>query len=271
MKKYAKIIAVVLLIATCFMTPVMAQRKVMNYLPKYEQEPYHFGFMLGFNEMMYTIKTVDNYQNIEFAPNTWPMGPVSGETTQSISVYNIETEIMPGFTVGIIGSKRLGKYFDLRLIPSLSFADRNITYAIAIKDKNGGMRFDTINNKPIFTTFVEFPLHIKYRSKRFNNVGAYLIGGVNPKLDLASQKSNKQTDSQGHEYINNLVTRRFDCAFEIGAGFDIYNQWFKMGIEIKMSYGMLDIVKRNEAQSLIYDAPIQKLSNKTFLISLLFE
>ena len=179
-KKYAKIIAIALLIATCFMTPVMAQRKVMNYLPKYEQEPYHFGFLLGFNEMMYTIKTVDNYQNLQFSPSTWPMGPVSGETTQSISVYNIESDIMPGFTVGIIGSKRLGKYFDLRLIPTLSFADRNISYTIAIKDKNGSMRFDTINNKPIFTTFVEFPLHIKYRSKRFNNVG---LCGTVPQYD----------------------------------------------------------------------------------------
>ena len=271
MKNSIKIIAITLLIATCFMAPVQAQRKVLNYLPKYEQEPYHFGFMLGFNEMMYTIKTIDNYQSIQYPSNTWPMGPVSGETTQSISVYNVESNIMPGFTVGIIGSKRLGRYFDLRLTPSLSFADRNITYTIAIKDNSGNMRFDTISNKPIFTTFVEFPLHLKYRSKRFNNVGAYIVGGVNPKLDLASQKSNKATDESGHEYINNLVTRRFDCALEIGAGFDIYNQWFKMGIEVKMSYGMLDIVKRNDAQQLIYDAPIKKLSNKTFLVSLIFE
>lgn len=269
MKKSAKIIAIALLIATCFMAPVKAQRKVLNYLPKYEQEPYHFGFMLGFNEMMYTIKTIDNYQSETYASSTWPSGPVPAGS--AISVYNIETSIMPGFTVGIIGSKRLGRYFDLRLTPSLSFADRNINYTIAIKDPSGNIKFDTISDKPIFTTFVEFPLHLKYRSKRFNNVGAYIVGGVNPKLDLASQKSNKAIDDNGQEYINNLVTRRFDCALEIGAGFDIYNQWFKMGIEVKMSYGMLDIVKRNEAQQLIYDAPIQKLSNKTFLVSLIFE
>ena len=122
--------------------------------------------------------------------------------------------------------------------------------------------------KSIGTTFVEFPLNIKYRSKRYNNIGAYVFGGINPKLDLASQKDNKEVDAQGNEFINNLVTKRFDCAAELGAGFDIYNQWFKMGIEVKMSYGLIDVVK-NEA--FIYTAPINKLLNKLFQVSLLFE
>jgi hypothetical protein len=57
-------------------------------------------------------------------------------------------------------------------------------------------------------------------------------------------------------------------AGEIGDGLDIYTQWFKMGIEVKMSYGLLDIVK-NEA--FIYTAPIDKLRNKLFQISLIVE
>ena len=121
--------------------------------------------------------------------------------------------------------------------------------------------------KSIGTTFVEFPLNIKYRSKRYNNIGAYVFGGVNPKLDLASQKDNKE-NINGQEFINNLVTKRFDFAAELGVGFDIYNQWFKMGIEVKMSYGLLDIVKD---EAFIYTAPIEKLRNKLFQVSFLFE
>ena len=122
--------------------------------------------------------------------------------------------------------------------------------------------------KSIGTTFVEFPLNIKYRSKRYNNIGAYVFGGFNPKLDLASQKDNKETDAYGNEFINNLVTKRFDIAGELGAGFDIYNQWFKMGIEVKMSFGLLDIVK---SEAFIYTAPIDQLRNKLFQVSFLFE
>ena len=266
MKKALKIIAVTLLLIAG-VVPAQAQRRVIHYLPKYEQEPYHFGFLLAYNQMMYTVKTVEDYQNVPQPANSWPNGNYNIPSTQNLYVYNIETLQTPGFTVGIIGSKRLGRYFDLRLIPSLSFSERRMRYDVAVKNLDGEITMKTFT-KSIGTTFVEFPLNIKYRSKRYNNIGAYLMGGVNPKIDLASQKDNKETDGQGNEFINNLVTKRFDVAGEIGAGFDIYNQWFKMGIEVKMSYGLLDIVK-NEA--FIYTAPIDKLRNKLFQISLIVE
>jgi len=256
----------VALLLAATVIPAQAQRRVIHYLPRYEQEPYHFGFLLAFNQMMYTVKTAENYQNTPQPADSWPNGPYSIQNTQCLYVYNMETLLTPGFTVGIIGSKRLGRYFDLRFIPSLSFSERRMRYNIAIQDLDGNIEMKTFT-KSIGTTFVEFPLNIKYRSKRYNNIGAYVFGGVNPKLDLASQKDNKESIN-GQEFINNLVTKRFDCAAELGAGFDIYNQWFKMGIEVKMSYGLLDIVK-NEA--FIYTAPINQLRNKLFQVSLLFE
>ena len=266
MKKALKILAVALLLAAT-VVPTQAQRRVVHYLPKYEQEPYHFGFLLAYNQMSYTIKTVDDYQNRPQPNNSWPNGSYSIPNTKNLYVYNVETLQTPGFTVGIIGSKRLGRYFDLRFIPSLSFSERRLRYKIGILDNNDEMVMKDVT-KSIGTTFVEFPLNIKYRSKRYNNIGAYVFGGINPKLDLASQKDNKETDSQGNEFINNLVTKRFDIAGELGAGFDIYNQWFKMGIEVKMSYGMLDIVK---SEAFIYTAPIDQLRNKLFQVSVLFE
>ena len=272
MKKTLKILAVTLMLAAT-VVPMQAQtRRVLTYLPKYEQEPYHFGFLLAFNEMMYTVKTVENYQNIPQAGNSWPVAhwPTDLFTqaeTNCIKVYNIETQRTPGFTVGIIGSKRLGRYFDLRFIPSLSFSERRLDYTLLLVGNNG-KTFPYKFTKSIGTTFVEFPLNIKYRSKRYNNIGAYVFAGVNPKLDLASQKDNKEIGPDGNEFINNLVTKRFDFAGELGAGFDIYNQWFKMGIEVKMSYGLLDIVK-NEA--FIYTAPIDQLRNKLFQVSILIE
>ncbi len=252
--------------------PAQAQRRTVRYLANYENEPYHFGFLLAYNQMMYTVKTVENYQNLELAPETWPNAPISIPNTQHLSIYNMETLQTPGFTVGIIGSKRLGKYFDLRFIPSLSFSERRMRYDVAVKTLSGDVEMKSFT-KSIGTTFVEFPLNIKYRSKRYNNIGAYVFGGISPKIDLASQKDNKMTNAQGEEFINNLVTKRFDCAAEIGTGFDIYNQWFKMGIEIKMSYGFLDIVKRAPEgdQKLLYTAPIEKLTNKLFQVSLIFE
>ena len=273
MKKALKTIVVA--IALCaIVVPTQAQRRTVRYLSNYENEPYHFGFLLAYNQMMYTVKTVDNYQNMPLSPEAWPGSnlPFSIEATKNLYVYNVETRQTPGFTVGIIGSKRLGRYFDLRFIPSLSFSDRQLDYTIAVESKtDGSLSFKQLN-KAIFTTFVEFPLNVKYRSKRYNNVGAYVLGGINPKLDLASQKKNKDSfiNGQGElvEFTNNLVTKRFDFAAEVGVGFDFYNQWFKMGVEVKMSYGLLDVVK---GDAFIYTAPIDQLRNKMFQLSLLFE
>jgi len=266
LKKALKIIAIVLLFST-IVIPAQAQRRALHYLPNYENEPYHFGFLLAYNQMMYSVKTLENYQNMPLDADSWPNGNYSIPNTQNLYVYNIETQQTPGFTVGIIGSKRLGRYFDLRFIPTLSFSERRMRYDIAIKGKDGQIDFKTFT-KSIGTTFVEFPLNIKYRSKRYNNIGAYVFAGVSPKIDLASQKNNKMTDADGNEFINNLVTKRFDCAAEIGTGFDIYNQWFKMGIELKMSYGFLNIMK---GEAFVYTAPIDQLRNKLFQLSLVFE
>ena len=266
LKKALKILFFALLIVVAIV-PAQAQRRTIRYLPNYENEPYHFGFLLAYNQMMYTVKTVPDYQNKELDPSSWPNGNIIISNTKYLNIYNIETLQTPGFTVGIIGSKRLGRYFDMRFIPSLSFSERRMHYDVAVKDLQGEVTMKSFT-KSIGTTFVEFPLNIKYRSKRYNNIGAYVFGGINPKIDLASQKENKLTNTEGQEFINNLVTKRFDCAAEIGTGFDIYNQWFKMGVELKMSYGLLDIVK---SEAFIYTAPIDKLRNKLFQLSLLFE
>jgi len=267
LKKTLKILAIALMLCI-IVIPAQAQRRTVRYLANYENEPYHFGFLLAYNQMMYTIKTVEGYQHNPISPSEWPNanGQYNPATTQYLYVYNVETQQSPGFTVGIIGSKRLSRYFDLRFIPSLSFSERRLNYDILVKENSGAtsMRYIT---KPIFTTFVEFPLNFKYRSKRYNNIGAYLLAGVNPKIDLSSQKKNK-VSINGQSFINNLVTKHFDCAAEIGVGFDIYNQWFRMGVELKMSYGMLNIMK---GDAFLYTKPIDQLRNKMFQLSFLFE
>ena len=143
MKKALKILFVAILIAAA-VAPAQAQRRVIRYLPNYENEPYHFGFLLAYNQMMYTIKTVENYQNIPQPNDSWPNGNYSIPNTECMYVYNVETRQTPGFTVGILGTKRLGRYFDLRFIPSLSFSERKMVYDIAIKGIDGSIDMQTI-------------------------------------------------------------------------------------------------------------------------------
>lgn len=250
-----------------------AQRKTPLNIPNYDNEPYHYGFIIGYNQMLFSIDNINNFQNISHSPTELPSNDVLIGTTDEFlnspfKVYDINPEMTHGFSVGIVGNLRLAKYFDLRLIPTLSFGERKITYTIVSLQEN----FDeTVNEvfKSISTnthsTFVEFPLHIKYRSKRNQNTSAYIIAGANYKIDMASQKK-FYDETNGKP--KTLSVNRHDIAAEVGAGFDFYTGYFKLGIELKMSYGLLNVAKD---ENFMYSNSFESLRNKTFQLSFTFE
>lgn len=253
---------------------LVAQTQKPKNLIMYDTEPYHFGFILAINQMSYSFDFVKDYQFIPHPSFEYPdhMDP---HFTPEATYYmlSIEPIYQPGFTVGVVGNLRLGKYFDLRLIPSLSFGTRTIKYYMYREADFLPEELKLIEEqKSIFSTFIEFPLHVKYKSKRLNNVAAYVIAGGNFKIDLASQKKwdidIQSPQGQQMTVTNNIRVKKIDVAAEIGAGFDFYTSYFKFGIEAKMSFGLLNVL---DSQNLIYDSSIENLQNRTFQISLTFE
>lgn len=272
-KSYKKTLFVLGLLLCMSMQSVVAQQEKPKNLLMYDTEPYHFGFILAINQMSYAFSFVDNYQiiahNASEYPNTADLHYTAGA---DYYVRSIEAAQQPGFTVGVVGNLRLGKYFDLRLIPSLSFGTRTITYRLYKEKLDAGITENFTQKKSIFSTFIELPLLVKYKSKRLNNVAAYVIAGGNLKIDLASQKKwDIDTQSASGEQItvtDNIRVKKVDLAAEIGAGFDFYTGYFKFGIEAKMSFGLLNVL---DSQNLIYDSSIKNLQNRTFQLSLTFE
>jgi len=60
LKKSLATITGIALLGLLFSTSAMAQqRKPMN-LPNFDHVTYHFGFILGVNQMLFSVKTVDN-------------------------------------------------------------------------------------------------------------------------------------------------------------------------------------------------------------------
>ena len=251
-----------------------AQNKGPLNLPLYDNEPYHYGFILGYNQMLLSINYIDNYQSAIHNSNELPSSDVLPGTTDiflesDFKVYDINPQMTHGFTVGIVGNLRLADHFDLRLIPSLSFGERKIIYQIVSLQKDLVSNVVTEVPKSItsttHSTFVEFPLQVKYRSKRFYNSAAYLIAGANYKIDMASQKKNYDAASGRPK---TLSVNRHDIAAEVGAGFDFYTGYFKLGIELKMSYGLLNVAKND---NYMYTNSFDSLRNKTFQLSFTFE
>jgi hypothetical protein len=171
----------------------------------------------------------------------------------------VESQPQSGFNLGIISNLRLGNHFDLRFLPTLSFGDRIINYTINYKDT-----ISQVIKKSVESTYIDFPLLLKFKSSRMNNARVYVLGGFNYSIDLASQA--KKKNEQKNEVMIKLL--RNDYSFQIGVGADFYLTYFKFATELKMSYGFRDLIKR---EGNLFSNSIERLNSKILQISFLFE
>ena len=259
--KRVSIIIIILFISIAFCNETKAQKQKVQNLKTYNQQPYHFGFILALNQMHFTVKAIDSLPFIKWTGTELPEDPglVNVDYAQILS---INTRPTPGFTIGILGSLLLNQYLDMRFTPSLSFGERILIYDI-LTVKNGDTLAPFQVDKSITSTIIEFPLDFKYRSKRLNNFGAYALAGVKYTLDLASQKKQEANSNTTTVKIN-----KNDISIDVGVGFDFYTQYFKFGVEAKMGYGLFNLVKK---EGNLYTDSIESLHSKIFLLSFTFE
>jgi hypothetical protein len=232
-------------------------RRVMN-LPKYDNALYHFGFTIGMNQMSFTVKPMSDLHTKVYYGVANGFGEILYD---SAMVLGINSKPTFGFDIGIVGDKRLGRYFNLRFVPTLSFGERYINYSIKAW-QDGEIRLIDLQ-KNIGSVFIDFPVLIKYKSKRHNNILAYLEAGGKYSLDIASNARKQDLSGQVIVKLN-----KNDVYAIVGVGFDIYNPWFKLGVELKMSYGFMDILKRDNTG---LTQSIEKLSSKVFQLGFTFE
>jgi len=214
------------------------QRQGIQNLHDFDKKRIRFGFILGFNEMDFSIKR-------------------NNDIVLYDSLMSVTTKPQFGFHIGIISDLKLAEHLNLRFIPSLSFGDRIIEYNILEKTSN----IEKYTRK-IESTFIEFPLLLKFKSVRLTNTRAYLIGGGKYSIDLASLILKRAIKDDVIKLYRN------DYSFELGVGFDFYLSYFKFGAEIKMAYGIRDMLKR---ENTIYTNSIDYLKSKIFYLTFTFE
>jgi outer membrane protein W len=243
-----------------------SQRITVLNMPNYDQEMFHFGFALGINQSFASVRPIADLSTRMFGPDYIP--PDILPTPDSARVLSINSSPIPGFVISILANMRMGDHFDLRFIPSLSFGDRTLVYNIETYTLLDGATKSKIENlvitKKIPSTYINFPLEIRYKAARYNNFRPYLMVGAQYSLDLASQA--KKREKNASEKI--VKFNQNDFYAEAGVGFDFYNEWFKFGVELKMMYGFTDVLKR---ENNIYTESIDKVSSKIFQLSFTFE
>jgi len=219
-------------------TDVIAQTRRVQNIPKYDKQRIHFGFALGFTSPDFKLTPDRDFRTMD-------------------SVYNVESEPQLGFLLGIVSNIRIANYFDVRFVPMLTFAQRNLLYTL-----NPGNNNVPAVIKKVESTFLDFPLMVKYKSARVNNYRAYVLAGGKYSIDLVSQANVEESDKQP------VRLQPYDYGYEIGFGFDFYLMYFKFAIEIKMYTGINNLLVKD---NFIYSRSLQELNSKIFYISLLFE
>ena len=209
-------------------------------LPRYDFQKLHFGFTIGINSLDFIMNKNLNYVGTDSLINTY-----------SKNQY--------GFNLGIVSNLRLGKFTDLRFIPTLVFGERILDYNF--KDKNNNENVIT-ESKRIESTLLDFPFHLKYKSERYNNVRTFIITGVKYSLDIASQD---KIDDEGEELVK---LKKHDIMAEIGFGIDFYLEYFKFSPQIKLSHGILNVLNK---ENTIYTESFNQLRTNGWMFSFTFE
>jgi len=222
---------------------LFAQDNTPKNLPNFDKKKLHFGFTIGTNIMDFSIIKADNFLNDEVVDY----------------IYGIENKRNAGFHLGPISNLKLGKYFDLRLLINLSFGQRDLTYYFADTSNSNTLTSTTMK---IASTFIEFPLMVKYKSKRINNYRPYLIGGINTKIDLAARKKIKDDE------MPKIKLKNTDLYYEFGFGIDYYLSYFRFSTEIKYGIGLFNIFVPDNTQ---FTSSIKKMNSRIIMISLHFE
>ena len=232
--KYLLILIFIFTSEECF----SQRHKKSQNLARYDFQKIHFGFTLGINELNFNLQKTAN-------------------TITNDTLKTIHTKSQKGFNLGIVSNLRLGKYTDLRFVPALIFGERHLDYGF----------IDSLNTnenqiKKIESTMLDFPLYVKYKSARYNNFRAYVIGGLKYSMDIASQD---QIDDEGQEIVK---LKKNDFMGEVGFGIDFYLEYFKFSPQIKLSYGLLNLLTKDKT---IYTKSINSLSTNGWMLSFTFE
>jgi hypothetical protein len=229
--------AFISILCLLFVQLSLAQRYGKNY-PSFDRKHLHFGFALGANTSDFRYE-------------------LNSSTAIKDSITNIVIRKQPGFNLGIISSWDIHETVHIRFIPSLSFQERLFTYQYWEKGE-----VSTLENR-LESTYLDFPLLLKLRTKRINNFAAFALGGMQYSLDLASQEDVDQ--SLGDPIVK---IKKHDWAYQVGGGFDFWLPYFKLGLELKISNGLKNVSIQDNS---FFMDPLASLKSKVWWFSITFE
>ncbi len=206
----------------------------INYFA-FSKRPYYFG-----------LRIASIYSDFQINPSKNFIG---GDYTTIKSITG------SGAGASVVFNLKVGKFFDLRLLPTVSYQSRDFIFT----SPSQGETTDRIES-----IFLEMPILVRYKSKAYKDKKAFLVGGVKYAYDV---QSNSKLDQKRFNDI--LRTSPHDFSLEIGAGIQFFFPYFIFSPEIKFSQGIDNMLIYNK--NLPRAKVIESILSRSISISVHFE
>lgn len=175
--------------------------KLLNR-PYADMRRWHLGFAVGLHT-----------QDLRFTHNGFV-------TDAGEEWYAEQPSFAPGFCVNGLADLRLNNYFNLRFSPGIYFGNRDLKF----REANTGEEL----KQNLKTSYLVFPIDLKFSSQRYRNARPYVTAGVMPVVDLTRKSG---------EYLR---LKSSDFYLTVGFGCDFYLPYFKLIPELKFCFGLTD-------------------------------
>lgn len=206
------------------------RRKHLEY---YDDKPIHYGILFAMPTTRYKIQHNSNFMTSDTA-------------------VSIQAPRNTAFRMGFIVNASLNERFDIRTTPSVSLYERQLKYSYP-------SGIEKIEKRE--STWIEFPLMLKYKSERRVNSRMYLVAGMSMAIETNVRRG--RGGSAG-----TLDTKSTDFTIDYGVGYEQFFEFFKFSPELRFSHGLGNIFQPS-AHSL--GKGINRLRTHTVTLYLNFE
>jgi hypothetical protein len=204
--------------------------------PNYDSKKLTYGFLIGLHTSAYQVKYSDKFV-----------------TPQFDTLYAVQPDWSPGFSLGFLVNYRLDELWDLRITPKVAFYEHKLRYLFTDDAKT--------EEQLVETTMVEFPILIKFKSERRENLRMYMVGGVKPAIEASGKKDIENVTTT-------LEVTGANLNLDVGFGLDIYYPLFKFSPELRFSRGIVDVLDNHTNK---YGQPLERINTNTISLYLIFQ
>ena len=193
-----------------FAKTMFSKDPIIN-LENWQKQRLYFGYYLGFNSFDFKF----DYKNV--------------------TENEIQVKKTTGFNVGVVSDLILHEYINLRFEPGLYYTKRDLYYPEMPLEKD--------YLREVNSTYIHFPLLLKFSSLRTGNIRPYLLGGMSTTLNLSS---NSKSQDDNHEA--KFRVKPWTAAYELGLGIDIFTEYFIFSPSVRGMFGITDeLIRDNPA------------------------